>query len=346
MNKAGPTSAELIDDLVRQLFGVEPAVMAALAHGDEQVRARFMPDDEPMRDPVDELGVLVRRSVALCLALAHHPGSVSLVTERQATAAGWPSAKLANRSITLAWALFVSTQPGLGKPLLLEAAEEGRDFMDPLIRVDTGLPDCRDLLALVLQDRQIDCDDMERAAAACENAPLVANVSYVSMEKLLADWFGVDAGAIDLEADIFGTRMEGSNARAVVGLKWLITAALELGSVIEREEIAAVRLKIERDAQLAGEPGAALANGAALLGVAIRHARGLAVHLLPPRDDLATAIVEAGRRARERCLQEGDGLETRAIEMLELQDLAARGYVHVGLANVREVAWRQIRGEA
>ena len=83
-----------------------------------------------------------------------------------------------------------------------------------------------------------------------------------------------------------------------------------------------------------------------LLAVAIRHARHLTVRLLPSRNDLAAAVVEAGRRARARCLQDGEDREATALDILELQDLAARGYVHVGRAAVREVAWRQIRGEA
>ena len=32
--KIAVTSNELVDDLVRQMFGVEPDVMASLAHGD------------------------------------------------------------------------------------------------------------------------------------------------------------------------------------------------------------------------------------------------------------------------------------------------------------------------
>ena len=187
---------------------------------------------------------------------------------------------------------------------------------------------------------------MERVAAARENAPPVANVRYVSLALLLDDWFGVDAASIDLESNIFGERMEGLNARAVIGCKWLITTALDLGRTMRLDAIEAVRIKTEDDALLADEPGAALANGALLLGVAVAHERGRFLRVLPPSDDLATAIVEAGRRARERRLREEEDSDANAVEFLELMDTAARGYVHVGRANVREVAWRQIRGEA
>ncbi|RYC28757.1 hypothetical protein D3273_27640 [Lichenibacterium minor] len=83
-----------------------------------------------------------------------------------------------------------------------------------------------------------------------------------------------------------------------------------------------------------------------LLAVAIRHARHLTVRLLLPREDLAAAVVEAGRHVRARRLQRGEDQKAMALDALELQDLAAHGYVHVGRAAAGEVAWRQIRGNA
>ena len=345
-HKTMPISDGLIDNLVRRFFGVEPDVMASLAHGDEQVRSRYAHDAEPTTDPLDGLDVLVRRTVALAVALRDHPGPAMLVTDRQAAAAGWPGVVLANRSIALAWALVVATQPVEATPLLLEADEEAGGAMAALIRVDEALPDLDDLLAELRRCRQPEPDIQDPTIAPQGCVMAAAHGGIVSFERLLVDWFGVDVGAIDLPVDWVGTRVAGSNARAVTAIKWLIQMAIGLGALIEQDAIPAVRLKTEEDARLAGEPGAAMANCALLLAVAIRHARHLTVRLLPPRDDLATAVVEAGRLARERRLREGEDREATALDALELQDLAARGYVHVGRDAVREVAWRQIRGEA
>ena len=347
MDTKVPTSDELIGDVTRQNFGVEPNTMAALAHGDGQVASRYLPEDDPSTDPLDGLEVLVRRAVALCWALRDHHGAVSLVTERQAAAAGWPNAGLANRCVAFAWALFVGTEPALATPLLLDPDEELGAVMVPLIRMGDGLPPLDNLLLPLHRGAPIEYDALERAADARRDAPAVAGITISSLQDRLTEWFGIDADvdAVDLACDIHGLRMHGPNGRAVATLTWIITTALELGSVMKREEIEAVRLKAERDARLAGEPGARAANCAVLLGAAVRHGAGYSPCVLPPRDDLAAALVEAGRRARDRRGREGDDGEASTVEMLDLRDLAARGYVHVGRANARQVAWRQVRGE-
>ena len=346
MNANMSTSDELIGDLTRQNFGVEPNVMAAVAYSDGQVASRYLPGDDPSTDPLDGLEVLVRRAVALCWALRDHHGAVSLVTERQAAAAGWPDAGLANRCIALAWGLFLGTTPALATPLLLDPDEDVGTVMVPLIRIDDGLPTLDELLLPLHRGAPIEYDALERAADARRDAPAVAGVSIASMQDRLKEWLGIDADvdAVDLACDIHGLRMQGPNGRAVATLTWIATTALELGAAMKREEIEAVRLKTGRDAQLAGEPGAGAANCAALLGAAVRHGAGYSPRILPPRDDLAAALVEAGRRARDRRGREGDEGEASMVEMLDLRDLAARGYVHVGRANGRQVASRQVRG--
>ncbi len=347
MNTNVPTSAELIGNLTRQNFGVEPAVMAAMAHGDGQVASRYLPGDDPSTDPLDGLEVLVRRAVALCWALRDHHGAVSLVTERQAAAAGWPDAALANRCVALAWGLFLGTEPTLAIPLLLDPDEDAGTVMVPLIRIDDDLPALDELLLPLHRGAPIEYDALERAADARRDAPAVAGVSIASMQDRLKEWLGIDADidAVDLACDFRGLRMQGPNGRAVALLTWIITTALELGSVMKRESIEAVRLKTERDAQLAGEPGAGAANCAVLLATAICHGAASTPRVLPTRDDLATTLAEAGRHARDRRGREGDDGEASTVEMLDLRDRAARGYVHVGRANASQVAWRQVRGE-
>ncbi|RYC28756.1 hypothetical protein D3273_27635 [Lichenibacterium minor] len=253
MHTTMPISDNLVGDLVRQIFGVEPAVMAALAHGDEQVRARFMPDAEPTTDPLDGLDVLVRRTVALAAALCDHSGAMSLVTEPQAAAPGWPSAMLANRCIVLGWALFIATQPISATPLLLEADEAAGGVMVPLISIDPTLSDLDDLLAELRRRRQLHLDDPDPAIVAHEDMRVVAHAGIVSVETLLTDWFGVDVAAIDLLVDWLGTRVAGSTARAVTAMRWLVNTAIGLAALIEQEAILAVRLKTERDARLAGD---------------------------------------------------------------------------------------------
>ena len=341
------TSDELIDDLTRRYFGVEPAAMAALAHGDREVDSRYLPGDDPSTDPLDGLEVAVRRAVAICCALRDHHGAVSLVTERQAAAAGWPNAGLANRCIALAWVLFIGTEPALASPLLLEPDDDVGAVMMSLIRIGDGLPALDELLLPLHRGAPIEYDALERVADARRDAPAVTGVSVASLQDRLIEWLGIDADidAVDLACDVRGLRMQGANGRAVALLTWIVTTALELGSVMVREEIEAVRLKTERDARLAGEPGAGAANFALLLAAAIRNGAGYSPRVLPPRDDVATALVEAGQRARERRGREGDDGEASTVEMLDLRDIAARGYVHVGRANAREVAWRQVRGD-
>ena len=349
MNKAVPTSNDLIDDLVRRCFGIDPGAMAALAHGNEEVRLRRLPEAVPTTDPLDGVEVLVRRTIAICVAMRGHAGAVSLVTERQATAAGWPCASLANRCIVLAWALAV-TEPTLALPLLIDADETTGEAMTRLIRVGDRLPALEEVLGVFYESNRVDLDAMERVAAAREHACTLGEVGIVSIAEHLTDWFGVNVEGVELPTDRRGPHLDNRNARAVGCCAWLITSGLDLGSVMARETIEAVRLKTEHDARLAGEPGAALANCALLLGAAIRHGNGYTVQFLTPKDGFAAAVVEVGSRIRDRRItagygREGDEGELKIIEELELQDVAARGYVHVGRANAKQVAWRQVRGE-
>ena len=350
MSKTVHTSYDHINDLVRKFFGIEPDAMAAMAHGDEEVRLRRLPDAPPTMDPLDGVEVVVRRTVAICVALRGHPGAVSLVTERQAAAAGWPSAQLANRCIVLAWSLAV-TEPSLALPLLIDADEAAGDAIIRLIRVGDRLPPLEELLGAFYESNRIDLDAMERASEARERTPAVGKVGIVSLADHLTGWLGVDVEGVELPTDRRGPRLKSPNARAVGGCAWLITTALDLGSVMARESTKAVRLKSERDAELAGEPGASLANFALLLGAAILHGSGYTMQVLAPKEELAAAVVEAGRRIRGRRVTagsswEGDEGEVKTVEELELEDIAARGYVHVGRDNVKRVAWRQVRGDA
>ena len=349
MSKTVPTSYDHVDALVRNSFGIEPDAMAALARGDEDVRLRRLPDAAPTTDPLDGVEVVVRRTIALCVALRGHPGAVSLVTERQATAAGWPCASLANRCIVLAWALAV-TEPTLALPLLIDADETAGEAMTRLIRVGDRLPALEELLGVFYESSRV-LDALEWVAAAREHASALGKVGIVSIAEHLTDWLGVDVEGVELPTDRRGPRLDSRNARAVGCCAWLITSALDLGSVMAREAIEAVRLKTEHDARLAGEPGAALANFALLLGAAIRHGGGYTVQFLPPKDGFAAAVVEAGSRIRERRItagfgREGDEGELKFIEELELEDVVARGYVHVGRDSAKRVAWRQVRGDA
>ncbi len=98
-----------------------------------------------------------------------------------------------------------------------------------------------------------------------------------------------------------------------------------------------MRVKTETDAQLAGLPGATACNFSLLIGVAITHAAGCTVHVLPPRDDVSADLVNAGQRI-DSTLESFDEAET--VAFLEIQDVARRGYVHLGRRAVRRVAQR------
>lgn len=340
------TSDGLVADLVRKYFGAEPTAMAALAHGDAVVRTRYASEDGPSVEPLDGVEVLLRRAVALCWTLRDHHGPVSLVTERQAIAAGWPCAGLANRCVALGWALFLATCRDLASPLLLEPGERVGEAMVPLIRVGEGLPALRELLIPYYRPSNDD-DALERAAKARRDAPAIKGLRVASLQERVIDWFGIDADAdaADLACNIFGLRMADPNARAVHTCLWIITTAIHLGADMKAETVRAVRLQTERDARLAGAPGAAAANLAVLLGLAICHGRDHFCRLLPPEERFAAAVEEAGRQAQARRDREGDGDEVGSVELIELEDFVARGYLHVGRANIREVAWWSIRGD-
>jgi len=68
-----PTSNDLIDNLVRQCFGIEPDVMALLAHGDQEVGLRRPPWMPETKDPLDGVDVLTRKVIAMVLQMRRHP---------------------------------------------------------------------------------------------------------------------------------------------------------------------------------------------------------------------------------------------------------------------------------
>ena len=336
MSNKIPTSNDLIDGLVRQFFAVEPDVMASLAHDDEQVRLRRLPDTEATTDPLDGLEVVVRRVVAMTLRMRRHPGAVALVTEPQARRAGWPTATLANAAILLAWGLYIETEPCGAMPVLL-AADETAEDVSPLIRVGRNLPPLPRLLEELRRGWHVDAAARDRGARARENAPARTGRALAPLADVVADWLGVDVGTVELLADRPGRRVADRNARAAFYVSCIPIETLEMGQVLAEEQVMAVRLKTEHDARLAGLPGAVLCNLVLLLGAAFHHGGGATVHVLPPDDGVAAALGEAGRRIASR---NGCSSHDEAVDGLELEDLARRGYVHVGRRAAHRVAWR------
>lgn len=347
MHDTMQTSNAMVADLVRAFFGVEPATMASLAHGNAVVRTRYEPEDGPTTEPLDGVEVLLRRAVALCWKLRDHHGAVMLVTERQAAAAGWPCAALANRCVLFAWTLSLTMRVDPASPLLLEPDERAGDAMVPLIRFGDGLPALGELLIPYYSRPSVDHDARERAADARQHAPVITGLRIASVQELFTRWFSIDANAdaANLACNVFSLRMTGPDARAVHACIWIVTATFELGADMKAEAVRAVRLRTEYDAWLAVDPGATAANLAVLLGLAISNGGGHLPRLLPPADGYAAATDEACRRARHRREREGGGGEVGRVEILELEDIAARGYVHVGRIAASRVAWRQVRGD-
>ena len=336
------TSNTLIDGLIRAIFSIEPDVMASLSHGDDETRLRLRPGMERSSDPLDGLSVLLRRTVAASVAMRDHDAGVSLVTERQARAAGWPTAQMANLSLVLAWAIAVK-EAALACPILFEADEEPDAPMSFLFRDGDHLPSLEALLDTLVQLRSIDNVTTDESSLASLNAPAVHDrkpVQPVQLGELLKMWLGVDAGAVEIPADSWGPRQGDCNTRAVGVVAWIVGTAIETAQVLQHEQIMAVRVKTDRDAALAGEPGANSANLALLLAAAASHADGLTVHVLPPRPDLAEVLVEAGRCIDNGCGQSAADQETTSVQMLELEDLAKRAYVHVGRQAAARVAHR------
>lgn len=332
------TSNDLIDNLVRAYFAVEPEVMAKLAHGDEQVRLRRPPGVPGTTDPLDGVEVLVRRVIAAVLGMRKHYGAVSLLTERQAQGAGWPSARLVNMVLVLALALYIETDPSKAVPVLIETNENAPHRVSRLIRVDNRLPSLEKLQKAWRRGWLVDKAAMERTAQARESAPFFADSRLVSLNELLQDWLGVDAHTVELPGD---RRRDGSvcsgGARAMYYFDCLAVESLNMGHVMQTECVKAVRFKTEDDARIARQPGAVAANFALLLGAAICHGSGYTVHLLPEREEFAADLIEAGRR-----FQGGLGLtgDDKAVALLDIEDLAARGYVHVGRREAGRAARR------
>ena len=340
------SSYELVGQIVRQTFGVAPDVMATLAHGDEEVRLRRLPETARTTDPNDGVEVFVRRVVAKAVAMRDHRGAIKLHTELQARAAGWPTARLADTATVLAWALSLSSDQILSVPLLVEADEDARDVADGL-RGDLPLPTLDMLCAQFYGNCSAVADpageqvkEVHSAASAFEGRRLVR------LDALALEWFGIDAVTISLPSDAHDPKMTGANARAIAVFVWLINEALNLGSDLRREMIEAVRVKTDADAAVAGEPGAAASNAALLLGAAIRHGGGWTVHVLQPRVGAAAALVEAGNRLQEERRRAGHDDEAKTAIYYEARDVAAREHIHVGRRNIGRVAWRLIEHKA
>ena len=332
--KTAVTSNELVDELVRQMFGVEPDVMASLAHGDDEVQLRRWPGSGPSSDPLDGLEVFMRRTIGACLAMLSHDGAVALVTERQARDAGWPTARFANMSLAMAFGMAI-TEPAGVLPLLVEADEDADGSDCLLLRADDHLPTLEDLLA-ALRRGQHPVAERERIVASGPAIPR----ALVSLAAQLGDWLGVDALAVELPSDRLGMALSSADARAVGVVSWIVTAALRTASAMAEESVTAVRIKTDLDAHLAGQPGATAANLALLLAAAVHHGAGVTVHFLAARDDIGAALVEAGRRIGATRGQSVDEDEAETVDLLELRDHASRGYVHVGRRAAKDVAQR------
>lgn len=340
MSNITMNSNDLIDDLVRNLFGLEPDAMAALAHGDADVERRRLPMREPTTDPLDGVEVLVRRVLAACLAMKKQGGAVSLVTERQARAAGWPSADLANRVIVLAWALAIS-RPGMAMPVLLAPDETDRSA-GRLVRVGAGLRSYEQLRAALRRRRQSDGGLHERSGWTGANGQVSRERQLVALAETLHAWLGVDAAAVELpgDTDSWTPRLTSRNARAACILAWIVDEALDLADIMEEETVPAVRVKTEADACLAGHPGAAAANLALLLGASAHHGTGYTVHFLAADKGAGAALVDAGRGLSDRLSRTDADPQRETVELLELEDVARRGYVHVGRCAAERVALR------
>ena len=334
MNHNTPSSSDLIDDLVRTYFDIEPDVMAKLAHGDEQARLRLSPDVTEIVDPLEGLEVLARRIIAACLAMRKHQSAISLLTEHQAQEAGWPSARVANMVIVLALALYNVRDSDIAPMHLFEASEDTPSHSMRFIGISKRLPSLEELLKSWDERSPVEGSAVERTRQERESALLVAGSRRVSWNGMLQEWLQVDANNVDLHED---RRVDDGDDRAMQYFGRLAIESLNMGRVMQTEGIKAVRIKTEEDARIARLPGAVAANFALLLGAAICHGSGYTVHFLPARDDFATKLIEAGQQ-----FQGGAGLTLhhKMAERLELEDIAGRGYVHVGrLATACAASW-------
>ncbi len=334
MDHNTPSSIDLIDDLVRTYFGIEPDVMAKLAHGDEQARLRLPPDVTDIVDPLEGLEVLARRIIAACLAMREHHGAISLLTEHQAQEAGWPSAQVVNMVIVLAVALYNVSDPDVARMVLVEASENTPSRSLRLIDISNRLPSLEKLLKSWGGRSHVEKPAVEHATQLHESASFVEGSRQASWNGVLQDWLGINAHDVDLHE---GQRMNNDEERAMHYFGCLATQSFDMGRVMQTESVKAVRIKTEEDARIARLPGAVAANFALLLGAAICHGSGHTVHFLPARDDFAAKLIEAGQQ-----FQGGTGLahHHKMAARLELEDIAGRGYVHVGrLATACAAAW-------
>ncbi len=205
------SSYVVIDRLVRQTFGVEPDVMATLAHRDTEVQLRRLPDATPSSDPHDGVEVFMRRVVATSVAMRHHRGAVTLYTDQQARAAGWPSARLANMAIVLSWALYISQGETLSVPLLLEADEDVDDYADVLLGIDAKLPAFGVLRHELYGNCSVVTDPVEQIDETHMAAPICRGRHLVRLDALAAEWFGIDTATITLPSDRHGPKMKSNS---------------------------------------------------------------------------------------------------------------------------------------
>lgn len=335
MTKQQFTAVDLIDGLIRRCLKVEPNVVARLALHDEQVRLRHLGGLPEAPDPLDGVEVFARSIVATSLALRHHTGAVSLLTEEQAEAAGYPTARLANLSLTMAWALL-ATEPGVAIPVLLESDPSAiNDVLQlgNLPAMDELLEAFNDGWSEILKsDREL---DQKRQAE-----DLSPGRRHASPYNLLKDMFGIDAHAVELPADDYGPQLTSGSARAACYFAWLGFEMLDLADTLGKEMVLAVRIKTDADAEMAEHPGELASNLALLLGAAINHGTGYTAHFLPPDHSVASNLIEATHQIKSRNAVSSPDLTSKVVDLLDLEDLAGRRHVHVGRGTRERVAQR------
>ena len=332
------TSMQIVETTAACVFGVEPGEIAKLAQGDAETLLRRSPDLSPEPDIHDGLDTFLRRTVAICLAMRSHRGAMRLLTERQARATGWRTARLANMAAVLGWALsFWYGHTGFVR-LLVEAYETAMDAA-PLVTGAEALPDF-DTLFEALNAGTVSAEAAAWGDESGQERDAEGDLRLVRLDELVETWLGIDVMAVELPTDRRAPKMDVRNGRALQVLAWLINESIDLGCAMRRESVDVVRVKTDPDALIAEEPGAAAANLALLLASAISYGRGSTLQFLPPRDRPAAALIEDRRRVELEYKDVAPPNDVRTVKQLELQDLVARGYIHVGRTNIARVASR------
>lgn len=338
--KVVASHSDMVDALVRDVFKVEPAELAALAGSEAKEQTRDVMGGTPSPDTLDGVALFLRRMFAAAIAMREHHGAVHLLTQRQARKAGWSSAGLANLCLVLAWATFTNTELAYAHPVLLEADEAAPTRSNRLVQMKRRLPSLESLQDALFGVSRIDTAAMSQAAQARESVGLLPGSRLVSVDRVLADWLGVDPSEVELPSDKRGRTVFCRNSRSAIILAMIVTEATEVGRVLQEESVAAVRAKTDADADLAGLPGAIASNASLLLGVAIAHESGHTAHVLAPDKAYAARLAEAGRRFHRQRSERDEAAEDAA--RLNLIDVAARGWVHVGRRAARRVAYRLV----